>query len=104
MPSRSPRCTAVTDSSPRCFTSGSRMTAPATTISARRASKRLRRCAGDMSTRSSTAWEICRAVACAVPSEAAKPTTAPMVPELPSAARGAPAIRAGSPSVSASET
>ena len=71
MPSRSPRWTAVTDSSPRCLTSCSRMTAPAQTISARRASNRFRRWAGDISTRSSTAWEICRPVAWADPSVAA---------------------------------
>ena len=96
--------TAVTDSSPRCCTSASRITAPATTMSARRGSKRLRRWSGAIvgerpppPARSAGRWRA------PSPSAAAKPTTALMVPELPSAApRRARRSRRAAPRASAS--
>ena len=63
-------------------------TAPATTISPRRASKTRRRSSSPMAASTSTARRIRLRVATRRPPAAAKATMVPMVPELPSARRG----------------
>ena len=100
-PSRSPRSTAVTDSSRRCCATASRITAPATMMSARLRVEALaplaRASSPPASSTARVSWRARGVRRC--PRAAAKPTTALMVPELPSARPGTPARRSGSASL-----